>query len=66
MRLVSEFLPRLSRGAEAFYDPVRGEMGPSFVVHMELLRALRDEIAFVVTRSEILLERVRGELERLR
>ena len=62
----SELLPRLSLGPEAFYDPGTGRMDPLFVVHMDLLRTLRDEVAFSVERSRALIQAIQEELERLR
>ena len=62
----SELLPRLSLGPEAFYDPATGRMDPLFVVHMDLLSTLRDEVAHSIERSENLVRLIQEELERLR
>ena len=59
-------LPLLSQGPEAFYDPVTGDLGSRYQVHMDQLRTLRDEVSFIVDRADTLHVRVLAELERLR
>jgi len=61
-----EILPRLSLGAQAFYDPHSSELDPIFEVHMDQLRTLRDEAAQIIARADTLGEVVRAEGERLR
>ncbi|MGW8265089.1 MAG: hypothetical protein ACWGSQ_01910 [Longimicrobiales bacterium] len=61
-----EILPRLSLGAQAFYDPHSGELDPIFEVHMDQLRTLRDEATHIIARADTLGEKVRAEGERLR
>jgi len=60
-----EVLPRLSLGAEAFYDPSSGELDPVFRVHMDQLRTLHDEAVVIVDRAKALVGVVRAEAERL-
>jgi hypothetical protein len=61
-----EILPLLSRGGEAFYDPVSEELEPSFQVHMDQLRTLRDEASLIIFRADSLVQVVRAEVELLR
>lgn len=61
-----EILPLLSRGPEAFYDPGTGELDSRFQVHMDQLRALRDEVSYIVQEAASLQNRVRIELESVR
>jgi hypothetical protein len=63
---VAEILHLLSRGPEAFYDPVTGELDSRYQVHMDQLRTLREEVSFIVERADSLTLRVGAELERLR
>ena len=56
----------LSRGPNAFYDPVTGDLDPRYQVHMDRLRTLRDEVSYIVERAGTLRGQVRVELERLR
>jgi hypothetical protein len=60
-----EVLPRLSIGAEAFYDPLSGELDPVFEVHMDQLRTLHHEAEQVINRAEALVQVVQAEAERL-
>lgn len=62
----TELLPRLSLGAEAFYDPGSGRLDPLFEVHMDQLRTLHFEATQIIPTAELLLERVRADVERLR
>ena len=62
----TEVLPRLSLGAEAFYDPDSGRLDPIFEVHLDQLRILHFETTQVIPSAESLLERVRADAERLR
>jgi hypothetical protein len=59
-------LPRLPRGPEAFYDPDTGVLDPVFQVHMDQLRTLLGEAAFVLERADALLEAIRLEADRFR
>jgi hypothetical protein len=61
-----DLLPRLSQGAEAFYDPLSGTLDPTFEVHMDQLRTLRFEADQILERAESLEAVVRAEAERLR
>ncbi len=61
-----EILPLLSRGGEAFYDPVSEELEPSFQVHMDQLRTLRDEASLIILRADSLVQVVRAEAELFR
>lgn len=60
-----EVLPRLSIGAEAFYDPLSGRLDPVFEVHMDQLRTLHHEAEQIIHRAEALVQVVRAEAERL-
>jgi hypothetical protein len=60
-----EVLPRLPLGAEAFYDPVSGELDPVFAVHVDNLRTLHTEAAQIIERADLLVDIVRQEGERL-
>lgn len=61
-----EVLPLLSRGPDAFYDPVTGNLEPRFEVHMDQLRTLREEVSFIVARADTLRARIRASLEEIR
>jgi len=61
-----DLLPRLSRGAEAFYDPLSGELDPIFEVHMDQLRTLQFEAGEIIPRADSLVGIVRAEAEKLR
>ena len=61
-----DVLPLLSRGPDAFYDPVSSELEPRFQVHMDQLRTLRDEVAFIVERADSLHGLLIAELENIR
>ncbi len=61
-----QVLPRLPRGAQAFYDPDTGEMDPVYQVHMDQLRGLLDEAVFILERADSLVEAIRAEEERMR
>ena len=60
-----EVLPRLSVGAEAFYDPLTGGIEPVFEVHMDQLRTLHYEADQIIDRAETLMQVVRAEAERI-
>jgi hypothetical protein len=61
-----EVLPRLSRGAEAFYHPETGQLDPVFEVHMDQLRTLRDETVFILARADSLLEVLQAGEDQIR
>lgn len=61
-----QVLPRLPRGAEAFYDPATGALDPVFGVHMDQLRTLLEEAGFIVARADTLLQVLQREQETLR
>lgn len=61
-----EVLPLLSRGPDAFYDPLTGNLEPRFEVHMDQLRTLRDEVSFIVARADTLRKQIRASLEGIR
>jgi len=61
-----DLLPRLSRGAEAFYDPHSGELDPTVRVHLDQLRTLLFEADQILEKADSLEAVVRAEAERLR
>jgi hypothetical protein len=61
-----EVLPRLPRGADAYYHPETDRLDPVFEVHMDQLRTLLDEAVFILARADSLLEVIRVEEEQIR
>ena len=61
-----DLLPRLSQGAEAFYDPHSGELDPTMEVHLDQLRTLLLEADQILERADSLEALVRAEAERFR
>jgi hypothetical protein len=61
-----DVLPLLSSGPDGSYDPETHELEARFQVHMDQLRTLRDEVAFIVARADFLHREVLTAVENIR